>query len=221
MRPICRGISGRAAARRRRMAISRPMPPWCWPSRRPEPARAGRADRRGAAQADPDVATAEVAGPGLRQPQARADALLAWRAGRASCGAGPDYGALDDRRRRKVNVEYVSANPTGPMHVGHCRGAVVGDALANLLAFAGYDGHQGILHQRRRRAGRRAGAARRCCATARRLAKTIGEIPAGLYPGDYLKPVGAGAGRRVRPEPAAAAGRRGARRSSRTAPSTP
>src|SRR3546814_4687101 len=58
------------------------------------------------------------------------DAVLAGRAdyGRASIGAG-----------QRVNVEYVSANPTGPMHMGHCRGAVVGDALANVLAFAGYD----------------------------------------------------------------------------------
>ena len=59
-------------------------------------------------------------------------------------------------RAQPVNVEYVSANPTGPMHVGHCRGAVFGDALANLLAFDRLRGHARILHQRRRRPGRRA-----------------------------------------------------------------
>ena len=72
--------------------------------------------------------------------------------------AGRDYGRSTIGAGSKVNVEYVSANPTGPMHVGHCRGAVVGDALANLLAFAGYDVTKEYLHQRRRRADRRAGA---------------------------------------------------------------
>src|SRR3546814_17912667 len=89
----------------------------------------------------------------------------------------------------RVNVEYVSANPTGPMHMGHCRGAVVGDALATLLEYAGHDvireyyindagGQVDVLarsaHMRYREA----------------LGKDIGPIPEGLYPGDYLKSVG-------------------------------
>jgi len=89
----------------------------------------------------------------------------------------------------KVNVEYVSANPTGPLHVGHCRGAVFGDALASLLIFTGHDvtkeyyindaGAQvDVLAQSAYLRYREA------------LGQDIGEIPAGLYPGDYLKPVG-------------------------------
>ena len=80
---------------------------------------------------------AEVAGPGFinltLKPQVWSDAL-AHRAAR-----GRRLRPQRDRRGEKVNVEYVSANPTGPMHVGHCRGAVFGDALASLLSFAGYD----------------------------------------------------------------------------------
>ncbi len=86
---------------------------------------------------DADVAAAEVAGPGfvnLRLKdgfwQAHLTALL---------GEGRNYGRSNIGGGKKTNVEYVSANPTGPMHVGHCRGAVVGDTLANLMAFAGYD----------------------------------------------------------------------------------
>ncbi len=100
---------------------------------------------------------------------------------------GPSYGR-GTPGQGKVNVEYVSANPTGPMHVGHCRGAVFGDALANLLAFAGFDvtreyyindagGQVDVLarsaHLRYREA----------------LGETI-EIPEGFYPGEYLKPIG-------------------------------
>src|SRR5690606_38337896 len=85
---------------------------------------------------DPDIDAAEVAGAGfinlrLRHP--------AWeRALAAIVAAGETYGRSAMGAGEKVNVEYVSANPTGPMHIGHCRGAVVGDALANLLEFAGY-----------------------------------------------------------------------------------
>jgi arginyl-tRNA synthetase len=85
---------------------------------------------------DPEVADVSVAGPGfinVRLSVAYWQKLLA-----GMVKAGTDYGRSSLGAGRKVNVEYVSANPTGPMHVGHCRGAVVGDALANLLAFAGY-----------------------------------------------------------------------------------
>ena len=102
----------------------------------------------------------------------------------------PRYGRSTAGNGKTVNVEYVSANPTGPMHVGHCRGAVFGDVLANLLAFAGYDvtreyyvndagGQVDVLAQSVFLRYREA------------LGEDIGEIPQGLYPGDYLKPVGA------------------------------
>ena len=88
-----------------------------------------------------------------------------------------------------VNVEYVSANPTGPMHVGHCRGAVFGDALANLLDFAGYEVTREYYIND---AGAQVDALARSAYLRYReaLGEDIGEIPAGLYPGDYLKPVG-------------------------------
>ena len=89
----------------------------------------------------------------------------------------------------KVNVEYVSANPTGPMHVGHCRGAVFGDALASLLAFAGYDVTREYYIND---AGAQVDVLARSAFLRYReaLGEDIGEIPEGLYPGDYLKPVG-------------------------------
>ncbi len=103
-------------------------------------------------RADPLVAKVDIAGPGFinltLKPQAWTDAL------RTAIAAGRHYGKGDAGHGQKVNVEYVSANPTGPMHVGHGRGAVFGDALATLLAFAGFDVTQGILRQRRGRAGR-------------------------------------------------------------------
>ena len=136
---------------------------------------------------DGDVAAAEVAGPGfvnLRLADGFWHALLrqvlaeAGSFGRSAIGGG-----------RKVNVEYVSANPTGPMHVGHCRGAVVGDALANLLAFAGYDVTKEYYIND---AGAQIDVLARSVMLRYReaLGDEIGEIPAGLYPGDYLKPVG-------------------------------
>ena len=99
------------------------------------------------------------------------------------------FGAGSASKGEKVNVEYVSANPTGPMHVGHCRGAVFGDVLANLLAFAGFDvtreyyindagGQVDVLAKSAFLRYREA------------LGDDIGAIPEGLYPGDYLKPVG-------------------------------
>src|SRR5208282_4497343 len=92
--------------------------------------------------------------------------------------------------KEKVNVEYVSANPTGPMHVGHGRGAVFGDALSNLLQFAGYDVTREYYIND---AGAQVDALARSAYLRYReaLGEAIGEIPAGLYPGDYLKAVGA------------------------------
>ena len=89
----------------------------------------------------------------------------------------------------KVNVEYVSANPTGPMHVGHCRGAVFGDALASLLGFAGYDVTREYYIND---AGAQVDVLARSAFLRYReaLGEAIGAIPEGLYPGDYLKPVG-------------------------------
>ncbi|MBN8999938.1 MAG: arginine--tRNA ligase, partial [Rhizobiales bacterium] len=100
--------------------------------------------------------------------------------GRSSVGAGV-----------RVNVEYVSANPTGPMHVGHCRGAVVGDALASLLSAAGYDVTKEYYIND---AGGQVDVLARSAFLRYReaLGEAIGAIPEGLYPGDYLKPVGEG-----------------------------
>src|SRR4051794_18625870 len=85
---------------------------------------------------DPDVDAAEVAGPGFINLRLRPAYWL--NVLRSLVTAGAAYGRSDLGRGTKVNVEYVSANPTGPMHIGHCRGAVFGDALANLLDAAGY-----------------------------------------------------------------------------------
>jgi len=138
-------------------------------------------------RADAMIDKVEVAGPGFinltLKPAAWVDAL------RTVLRAGRQYGHSTIGNGTKVNVEYVSANPTGPMHVGHCRGAVFGDALANLLIAAGYEvtreyyindaGAQiealtqtGFLRYREA------------------LGENIGEIPDGLYPGDYVKQVG-------------------------------
>ncbi|HEY1144505.1 MAG TPA: arginine--tRNA ligase [Sphingomicrobium sp.] len=138
-------------------------------------------------EALPGVTAVEVAGPGfinLRlSPEAWRDELG------AILREGEAYGRSDIGRGERVNVEYVSANPTGPMHVGHCRGAVVGDALASVLEAAGFavtkeyyfndagaqvDVLARSLHMRYREA----------------LGQDVGEIPEGLYPGDYLIPVG-------------------------------
>ena len=134
----------------------------------------------------PGIAAAEVAGPGFINLKL-ADSV--WHDQiRAMLDGGADYGRSTAGQDKRINVEYVSANPTGPMHMGHCRGAVVGDALAGLLEFAGWDvtkeyyindagGQVDTLarsaHLRYREA----------------LGETI-EIPEGLYPGDYLVPVG-------------------------------
>ena len=138
--------------------------------------------------ADPDIAKAEVAGPGFIN---LTFAPAFWHAHvRAILQAGDAYGRSTLGNGETVDIEYVSANPTGPMHIGHCRGAVFGDTLANLLAHAGYKvtreyyindagaqvdklGQSAFLRYREA------------------LGETIGDIPAGLYPGDYVKPIGA------------------------------
>ena len=137
-------------------------------------------------RADPRIDGAAVAGPGFINLSLSPEV---WRgAVRAALRTGADYGRATFGAGRRVNVEFVSANPTGPMHVGHARGAVFGDALASLMAFAGWevtreyyinDGGAQVdvlarsAHLRYREA----------------LGETV-EIPAGLYPGDYLRPVG-------------------------------
>ncbi|MBC2803553.1 arginine--tRNA ligase [Rhizobium ruizarguesonis] len=136
---------------------------------------------------DSDVADVSVAGPGFINIRL---AVGYWQRLLASMiGAGTDYGRSTLGRGRKVNVEYVSANPTGPMHVGHCRGAVVGDALANLLAFAGYGVEKEYYIND---AGSQIDVLARSVFLRYReaLGEKIGEIPSGLYPGDYLVPVG-------------------------------
>jgi arginyl-tRNA synthetase len=137
-------------------------------------------------RSDPDVESVEVAGPGflnfrLDEP--------AWHRVLESVDAlGADYGRFDLGRGQKVNVEFVSANPTGPMHVGHTRGAVFGDALASLLSYTGYEvtreyyindagGQVDVL-------------ARSAFLRYREALGEAIEIPSGYYPGDYLKPVG-------------------------------
>ncbi|RUM18701.1 arginine--tRNA ligase [Rhizobium phaseoli] len=136
---------------------------------------------------DADVADVSVAGPGfinIRLSVGYWQRLLA-----SMIASGTDYGRSTLGAGRKVNVEYVSANPTGPMHVGHCRGAVVGDALANMLAFAGYCVEKEYYIND---AGSQIDVLARSVFLRYReaLGERIGEIPSGLYPGDYLVPVG-------------------------------
>jgi len=137
--------------------------------------------------ADELVQKVDVAGPGFinltLKPAAWTEAL------RAAIRAGTQYGRSDIGKREPVDVEYVSANPTGPMHVGHGRGAVFGDALANLLAFTGFAVTREYYIND---AGAQVDVLARSAYLRYReaLGETIGPIPDGLYPGDYLKPVG-------------------------------
>ena len=139
-------------------------------------------------EALPPVTSVEIAGPGFLNLRLTPDA---WRDElRTILREGEEYGLSRVGANERVNVEYVSANPTGPLHMGHCRGAVVGDSLARLLEAAGFrvtkeyyvndagaqvDTLARSLHLRYRE----------------KLGEKIGEIPEGLYPGDYLQPVGA------------------------------
>ncbi len=138
-------------------------------------------------RAEEEIKSVEIAGPGfINMRLSRAfwprllDAVLA---------LGSAYGRSDLGRGEKVNVEYVSANPTGPLHVGHCRGAVFGDALAALLEATG---HEVTREYYINDAGAQVEVLARSAFLRYReaLGEDIGEIPAGLYPGDYLKPVG-------------------------------
>ena len=138
-------------------------------------------------EALPAVESVEIAGPGFINLRLSEDA---WRNElRAILAAGDAYGLSTVGRNERVNVEYVSANPTGPLHVGHCRGAVVGDSLAKLLEAAGFrvtkeyyvndagaqvDTLARSVHRRYREA----------------IGQDVGETPEGMYPGDYLVPVG-------------------------------
>jgi arginyl-tRNA synthetase len=136
-------------------------------------------------RADDLIAKVDVAGPGfinlVLKPEAWINTL------RVAIDAGSEYGR-GTSDAHKVNVEYVSANPTGPMHVGHCRGTVFGDALANLLDFAGLDVTREYYIND---AGAQVDVLARSAYL--RYREALGAaitIPEGLYPGDYLKPVG-------------------------------
>lgn len=136
---------------------------------------------------DSSIENIDVAGPGFINIKLT---KLFWQdAIRSMLELGTSYGRIPMGQGKRVNVEYVSANPTGPMHVGHCRGAVVGDVLSNLLQFTGYNitkeyyindagqqievlAHSVLLRYREA------------------LGQEINEIPEGLYPGEYLIPLG-------------------------------
>jgi arginyl-tRNA synthetase len=139
-------------------------------------------------RADDLIEKVDVAGPGFINLTLKTSVWI--EALRAAIVASTDYGRSRMGKSEPVNVEYVSANPTGPMHVGHCRGAVFGDALANLLAFAGYAVTREYYIND---AGAQVDVLARSAFLRYReaLGESIGEIPEGLYPGDYLKPVGA------------------------------
>jgi arginyl-tRNA synthetase len=134
-----------------------------------------------------EVTSAEIAGPGFINMRVAPAAWLAEL--RAIATLGADYGRSTMGGGKTVNVEYVSANPTGPMHMGHCRGAVVGDALATLLEFAG---HKVVKEYYVNDAGAQVQVLARSVHLRYReaLGEDVGEIPEGLYPGDYLIPVG-------------------------------
>ena len=135
-----------------------------------------------------NIAAAEIAGPGFINLRI---APSAWEAELDAIAAlGDAYGRSAMGAGQTVNVEYVSANPTGPMHMGHCRGAVVGDSLSDLLEFAGFavirEYYVNDAGSQVQTLGRSAHLRYR-----EALGEDIGEIPEGFYPGDYLKPIGA------------------------------
>lgn len=136
---------------------------------------------------DPLIEAAEIAGPGFINLRLNDSNWL--REIEAIAELKGDYGRSTRGAGRTVNIEYVSANPTGPMHMGHCRGAVVGDALAALLEYAG---HPVVREYYVNDAGAQVQTLARSAHLRYReaLGEDIGEIPEGFYPGDYLKPIG-------------------------------
>ncbi|MBV8839215.1 MAG: arginine--tRNA ligase, partial [Alphaproteobacteria bacterium] len=136
-------------------------------------------------RADDLIEKVDIAGPGFINLTLKTPVWA--QALRTAIEVGADFGR-GAAHGGPVNVEYVSANPTGPMHVGHCRGAVFGDALANLLAFAG----RAVTREYYiNDAGAQVDVLARSAYL--RYREALGEaitIPEGLYPGDYLKPVG-------------------------------
>jgi arginyl-tRNA synthetase len=144
-------------------------------------------------KANPDVVDGAVAGPGFINLKL-ADSFWLERL-RECLKDGVAYGDSKMGGGKKVNVEYVSANPTGPLHVAHARGAVVGDALANLLAKAGYAVTKEYYIND---AGAQVDTLGRSTYLRYKeaLGEHIGTIPEGLYPGEYLKEVGAAIAKR-------------------------
>ncbi|MEM8539229.1 MAG: arginine--tRNA ligase, partial [Pseudomonadota bacterium] len=136
--------------------------------------------------ADPRIESADVAGPGflnLRLAPALWHGVV-----KAALASGPDFGRSPLGAGKKVNVEYVSANPTGPLHVGHTRGAVFGDALASLLDFLGYEVTREYYIND---GGAQVDVLARSVYL--RYLEAHGQAIAfedGTYPGDYLVPVG-------------------------------
>ncbi len=146
------------------------------------------ADKLTAALARMDsVASVDVAGPGFINW--RLDDGVWHRCLRAILHGGTDYGNSTMGRGQRVNVEYVSTNPTGPLHIGHARGSVVGDVLASLLRKAGFEA---VREYYVNDAGAQVDTLARSAYLRYRqaLGQDIGEIPDGLYPGEYLIPVG-------------------------------
>ena len=136
---------------------------------------------------DDDIDDVQIAGPGFINIRI---SIEFWpRILKSVLKQGNDFGRSTIGAGEKVNVEYVSTNPTGPLHVGHCRGAVFGDALSALLDFAGFDVTTEYYVND---AGAQVDVLARSAYLRYReaLGEDIGEIPEGYYPGDYLKPVG-------------------------------
>jgi arginyl-tRNA synthetase len=136
---------------------------------------------------DADIAAVSVAGPGFINLTLKPSVFTAVL--KSALDQAEAFGKGEAVAEPRVNVEYVSANPTGPMHVGHGRGAVFGDALANLLAFAGRDVTREYYIND---AGAQVDVLARSAFLRYReaLGEDVGPIPEGLYPGDYLVPVG-------------------------------
>ncbi len=136
--------------------------------------------------ADPDIEGLSIAGPGFINFKLKHQVFE--QVLQSALSKGDQFGS-GAPKGEAINVEYVSANPTGPMHVGHGRGAVFGDALANILAFYGYEVCREYYIND---AGAQVDVLSRSAFIRYReaLGEEIGAIPEGLYPGDYLKPVG-------------------------------